>query len=108
MKAIYCISADALTKMQTVNAHAFEVGSMCKKIEAVWSSYDDFVDFFTEEIGIAPTIFHLIDCSLPIQRDVVRLLKEEPKRRCCGSRKRRTPVYGSCLGVHRPGMCVEA
>ena len=54
MKAIYCISADALTKMQTVNAHAFEVGSMCKEIEAVWSSYDDFVDFFTEEIGIAP------------------------------------------------------
>ena len=34
---------------------------MCKEIEAVWSSYDDFVDFFTEEIGIAPTIFHLID-----------------------------------------------
>ena len=61
MKAIYCISADALAKMQTVNAHAFEVGSMCKEIEAVWSSYDDFVDFFTEEIGIAPTIFHLID-----------------------------------------------
>ena len=61
MKAIYCILADALTKMQTVNAHAFEVGSMCKEIEAVWSSYDDFVDFFTEEIGIAPTIFHLID-----------------------------------------------
>ena len=38
-----------------------EVGSMCKEIEAVWSSYDDLVDFFTEEVGIAPTIFHLID-----------------------------------------------
>ena len=21
---------------------------------------------------------------------------------------RRTPVYGSCIGVHRPGMCAEA
>ena len=61
MKAIYCISADALAKMQTVNAHAFEVGSMRKEIEAVWSSYDDFVEFFTEEVGIAPTIFHLIE-----------------------------------------------
>ena len=46
--------------------------------------------------------------SLPIQCDVVRLLKEEPKRRCRGPRKRRTPVYGSCLGIHRPGMCAEA
>ena len=61
MKAIYCISADALAKMQTVNAHAFEVGSMRKEIEAVWSSYGDFVGSFTEEVGIAPTIFHLIE-----------------------------------------------
>ena len=42
MKAIYCISADALTKMQAINAHAFEVGSMHKEIDAVWSSYDRF------------------------------------------------------------------
>ena len=37
------------------------VAGILQEIEAVWSSYDDFVDFFTEEIGIAPTIFHLID-----------------------------------------------
>ena len=61
MKAIYCISADALTKMQTINAHAFEVGSMHREIDAVWSSYDTFTEFIMDNVGIAPTVFHLID-----------------------------------------------
>ena len=61
MKAIYCISADALTKMQSVSAHAFEIGSMRREIEAVWSSYESFVEFFIDQVGIAPTIFHLVD-----------------------------------------------
>ena len=61
MKAIYCISADALTKMQSVSAHAFEVGSMRREIDAVWPSYESFVEFFIDQVGIAPTIFHLVD-----------------------------------------------
>ena len=60
-KAIYSISADALTKMQSVSAHAFEVGSMRREIDALWSSYESFVEFFIDQVGIAPTIFHLVD-----------------------------------------------
>ena len=32
MKAIHCISADALTKMQSVSAHAFEIGAMRREM----------------------------------------------------------------------------
>ena len=47
--------------MQSVSTHAFEIGSMRREIEAVWSSYESFVEFFIDQVGIAPTIFHLVD-----------------------------------------------
>ena len=34
---------------------------MRREIDAVWSSYEFFVEFFIDQVGIVPTIFHLVD-----------------------------------------------